>query len=376
MKKTRTLLVKLMIFLFVITFVGTPSVYAYSDVSSGHKYYNAISFITDLGIVSGYSDGTYKPSQTINRAELLKILVESVSNEFIDLVPYESENCFTDVAANQWFTKYVCFAKASGFVNGYSDGTFKPAQTVTFVEALKMAMEILSYPYDASDPWYKGLVETASLYNFIPLDVTAFDQAFNRGQMAELITRMLKYTTGELNDYLGDSVVYTVTYESIDSGLNFEEDINPPSGEMSITSVAFSNGEHIEDFYTCDSYDFNPQLTISNIPESTESLVLFVDDFYNVPDIFNHWVVWNILPTGDEVTIMQDSVPGIEGTNAFGQLGYSGPCPPTGETHEYYFSVYALNSMINLSEGATADEVNSVITPYILDSADITGTYY
>jgi len=179
----------------------------------GYKYEDAVRFIYDLGIVRGYPDGSYQPNKTINRAELLKIVEEAVyDNEFES---YANTSCFSDVKAGEWYTKYVCFAKDRGIVEGYADGTFQPAKGVNFVEALKIVMVGFGDQYTVSDPWYKSMVELASTNNIIPLDVKGFDQVFTRGQMAELITRNIKFKEGFLDEYLGDTADQRVTYESL-----------------------------------------------------------------------------------------------------------------------------------------------------------------
>lgn len=164
--------------------VGVP---VYPDVDFNHKYAEAIYRATGM-IFSGYPDGTFKPDKTINRAEMLKILVE---NEYRghDKEYYVDKKCFPDIIPNEWYTKYVCFAKDKGQIHGYPDGTFRPEDEVNLVEALKMYSSIQIYGHDleASDPWYKSYVDATS--SFIPHDFTSFDQSVTRGQMAQLLLR-------------------------------------------------------------------------------------------------------------------------------------------------------------------------------------------
>lgn len=179
-----------------------------------HEYEEAIWYVYDNEIVNGYDDGSYKPDNTVNRAELLKIIIEAAfGDEFED---YGNKNCFNDVPASEWYTKYVCFAKEEDIVEGYSGNLFKPTQEITFVEALKITMIGFNYDFEEDTPWYKDIVIQASENNFIPLDVTKFNQYFSRGQMAELITRILKSRKGELEEYLGDDADEVVTYEDLD----------------------------------------------------------------------------------------------------------------------------------------------------------------
>lgn len=181
-----------------------------SDVS-GTTYEVAINYLVGEGVLEGYPDGTYKPNQTINRAELLKIILEASDTD----TSTASNSCFPDVMGDDWYVKYVCAAQAAGIVEGYPDGTFKPAQTVNFVEALKITL--LGYGLNtgsATEPWYKQYVDTASGYNMIPLAINAFGQDLSRGEMADMITRLNKNQDGSQSSYLlaafgleGDTVI-------------------------------------------------------------------------------------------------------------------------------------------------------------------------
>jgi hypothetical protein len=125
----------------------------FSDLESGHDNYIAIEYLVSSGTLEGYSDGTFLPEKEVNRAELMKMLVAGQ-----EISPDESlyKNCFSDVTTD-WYAKYVCYAKEMGWVNGYSDGTFKPASTVNKVEALKMIIQ--AYGYGDRLPDETGIAE-------------------------------------------------------------------------------------------------------------------------------------------------------------------------------------------------------------------------
>lgn len=191
----------------------------FTDVKSTDFYSNSVSFLKSEGIVSGYADGSYGYGLNINRAELLKIIVGAkfpgTAGDIMNA--HAGASCFKDVPASQWFTKYICYAKEQGWIQGYGDGTFKPAQNITFVEALKITLEVFGVDYP-KDPnvWYKGVVEKAAEQNIIPLTVTGFDITLNRAEMADLIARKIKYDEGALTDFLGEQKAEAVvTYESI-----------------------------------------------------------------------------------------------------------------------------------------------------------------
>lgn len=176
-----------------------PYEHPFTDLG-GSEWEIAVAFIYTEGIVQGYDDGTFQPEKTINRAELLKIILEAIYGE----IPEVSSNCgFSDVESDGWYAKYVCYAKDEGIVEGYSDGTFRPAQEVNFVEALKITE--LAYGWDVeSDPseWYRDYVETAEAANVIPTSIEEFGESLTRGAMADMISRFIFEGEDNLTEYL------------------------------------------------------------------------------------------------------------------------------------------------------------------------------
>lgn len=104
--------------------------------------------------------------------------------------------------------------------------------------------------------------------------------------------------------------------------------------DLSIKSPSFEPNELIPKKYTCDGQDINPPLTIEGTPKEAKTLVLIVDDPDAPSGTFDHWIVWNILPSTSKIG--ENTVPGTEGMNGARQMGYFGPCPPSG-THRYFF---------------------------------------
>ncbi len=143
---------------------------------------------------------------------------------------------------------------------------------------------------------------------------------------------------------------------------------------MKITSSAFEHQKEIPSSYTCDGQDINPPLTISDVPSEAKDLVLIVND----PDAPNktwvHWTVWNINP--DQKKIIEDSVPkeAQEGVTDFGNSGYGGPCPPSGE-HRYFFKLYALDEKLDLPPRSDINQLEEAMTGHVLEKAALIGIY-
>jgi len=143
---------------------------------------------------------------------------------------------------------------------------------------------------------------------------------------------------------------------------------------MTISTPAFKNGENIPAKYTCDGDNINPLLEISGVPAGAKSLVLIMDDPDSPSGTWLHWLVWNIDPATTEIP--ENSVPAgaVQGATSFGDIGYGGPCPHSGE-HRYFFRLYALDFGLDLPAGTERPDLERAIAGHILAQAELMGTY-
>ena len=111
---------------------------------NGHPAEIAALTLNNLGLINGYPDGTFKPDNTITRAEFAAI----VSRAFkLEDKPVTTE--FTDVPSDHWATGNIGAAYAAGIINGYGDGTFGPEDPIKEEQAVKMVVAALGYNDDA-----------------------------------------------------------------------------------------------------------------------------------------------------------------------------------------------------------------------------------
>ena len=110
----------------------------FSDVSADKWYNNAVSTLCHMGVLGGYSDGTFRPNAPITRAEFAKIAVSFSQANGSAVYSY-----FTDVKTTDWFAPYVTAAKDSSLIEGYSDGSFKPENRITRAEACTIVNRVL-----------------------------------------------------------------------------------------------------------------------------------------------------------------------------------------------------------------------------------------
>ena len=142
---------------------------------------------------------------------------------------------------------------------------------------------------------------------------------------------------------------------------------------MKLTSPAFEHNQGIPSEYTCDGSDTSPELNIEGVPENTKSLVLINDDPDAPVGTWDHWIVFNIPPTTTKINKGQEPS-GLGGKNSWGKTGYGGPCPPSG-THRYFFKLYALDTELDLQEGAAKNDIESAMEGHIIEKAELMGTY-
>ena len=141
----------------------------YTDVPADAWYNNAVSTLTNAGIIDGYEDGTFKPDGNITRAEFATIAVR-----FFEAT-YDGEDLFSDIAGH-WAQDYINEAANAGIVDGYPDGTFRPQQYITRAEAMTMVnrtidrhphkdhllADMIVWPDNPETAWYYEQVQEAT----------------------------------------------------------------------------------------------------------------------------------------------------------------------------------------------------------------------
>ena len=143
--------------------------------------------------------------------------------------------------------------------------------------------------------------------------------------------------------------------------------------ELAIKSPVFEPNSPIPKKHSCDGQNTNPPLTIEGTPKEAKSIALVVDDPDAPSGTFDHWIVWNI--PSSTTRIAENSVPGTEGLNGARQVGFMGPCPPSG-THRYFFKVYALNAELNLGVKSTKRELEKAMQNHVIAKGELIGLYH
>ncbi len=150
-----------------------------------------------------------------------------------------------------------------------------------------------------------------------------------------------------------------------------------------MTSSAFQDQGEIPSRHTCEGEDVSPELSWTEPPAGTQSLVLIVDD-PDAPDpqaprmTWVHWVLYDLpaeargLPEG--VIASQLPAGTRQGLNDWRRTGYGGPCPPIGR-HRYFFKLHALDTVLPDLGTAVKTQVEQAMEGHVLARTQLVGTY-
>ncbi len=149
---------------------------------------------------------------------------------------------------------------------------------------------------------------------------------------------------------------------------------------FSLKSNAFSETGMLPTKYTSDGADVSPQLMWSEAPFNTKSFALIMDDPDKKSGMWVHWVLYD-LPAA--ILELSEGVPcletlahgGKQGSNDYKRIGYSGPNPPKGAPHRYFFKLYALDCLLNLEPRASKQDVEQAMQGHILAECQLMGRY-
>ncbi len=143
MKNLKKTLAVVLAFAMILS-MGAISTFAYSDVAEGTTVSEAVSILSNLNILTGFEDGTFRPSETVTRAQMAAIICRMLGYED-QAQSSKGSTVFEDVAADHWASGYINVAQAQQIINGYGDGNFGPEDKVTYEQAVKMIVAALGY---------------------------------------------------------------------------------------------------------------------------------------------------------------------------------------------------------------------------------------
>lgn len=230
----KKLLSTFILFTMITGFQATAFANPYSDVDESTWYYDSIIELNSIGSMTGNPDGTFSPDKCVNRAEMVKLVLENLfilddeisSDESIESVSSDSivleYKDITDLTA--WYVPYLEVATEVGIIQGYPDKTFRPDNCVNRVEAVKIVMETYSisaysggdsmFVDTPEDEWFYSYLYSAKKNNILPVNhVTELPQAsfyypaepMTRKEVAYLVDKAFKVSFTELHKRARDA---------------------------------------------------------------------------------------------------------------------------------------------------------------------------
>ncbi len=177
----------------------------FTDVPESYRSYTPIEYLRTNNIVKGYLDGSFKPNQEMTRAEFVQLVTNpfflnaDLTNDCLETNTQTDKSAkvkvfFPDVKADDWFATAVCIAKLRNIIRGYPDGTFKPNEKVSFVEAAKMVASVFAVQMDkqsvGDEKWYTIYIQQLDAHKAIPSTIKRLTQNVTRAEMAEMVYRL------------------------------------------------------------------------------------------------------------------------------------------------------------------------------------------
>ena len=168
----------------------------FSDIDQTHPNWPYINYLTSEGIISGFPDGTYRPSESFTRAQAAAVMVKAMGLSTDGVIA----NTFTDVPVSHWAFIAIGAAEKAGLISGFPDGTYRPNDTLTRAQSVALILRLsgqplpqtpLPRPVDISpEHWAAASVAVALDAGMLDLQDIRFNPngAFTRSDMARALS--------------------------------------------------------------------------------------------------------------------------------------------------------------------------------------------
>lgn len=319
MKNLKRIIALVAVFALALTTIASAA--SFTDVAEDSPYYRAVEQLHKIGIIDGYTDGTFKPEQTVTRAEMAKLI--AAMQGYAESAEGKSTTKFSDVPSTHWASGYIASATGTA-INGLPDGTFAPENPVKYEEAVKMIMATLGYKVIAeADGGYPMGYISAAIKEKVTEDVTNANigTEASRGTIAQLIynaidTPLVEQITWN-KDGSGDYIKYDgetkyngspVSYKTLMSE-NLE--IVKAEGVVmnnsyfglteDVTSIDLDDDAEVSVYVTkiwgddFDYFDLNSEATLLVADSDAMDYVGYAVEFYAQENDYDEWEVISIL---------------------------------------------------------------------------------
>ena len=207
----RTLKKVLALTVVLATLLSISAFAAFSDEESiNENFVDAVNLLGALNVMTGDTEGTFRPNDTISRAEAAK-MIYVIRNGGVDdkAAGWTGMTTFSDVASGVWYEGYVNYCASLGIIAGIGGGKFNPSGAVTGVELAKMLLVVADYKPDIEGytgaGWNLNVIRDAQTAGMFEGYTLAYSAAATRQQAAQLFSNAILET--RLAVYIGDTRV-------------------------------------------------------------------------------------------------------------------------------------------------------------------------
>jgi hypothetical protein len=241
MKNLKKVLALVLAFAMCLTMFASAA--TYTDVSSDSEYFNAVTLLSDLGIVTGYTDGTYGPDQTITRAEACALVARMLTGK-TDVAEYQGASNFTDVAKSYWGESAIGYCVVNNIVVGDGDGKFRPDDAVTQAEFVTMVTRGLGYETASSPLTYPYGYISAAQDNDVLKDVTIVpSEPALRGMDAVIVYNAIFAEYPKMATYKYVNGVYTQDIPTVAEYVYHIVKLGEQIGEVKVGTTTYTLDE-------------------------------------------------------------------------------------------------------------------------------------
>ncbi len=218
MKFRKIILAVIMAFVLTICAFAENTTVTFPDVPEDADYAQDVYKLVESGVINGYTDGTFKPSGSVTRAEMAKMI--GLTFGYTDTTDAKG---FPDVAEKAWYAPYALAAQKAGFVEGYEDGTFRPNELITREQVCAILCRITNaydLPFDVEitdeiSKWAVDYVKKAVNNRFMPLEegnTFRATQVIKRYELASALAKFAKVkpatpVTANVRFFMGDEQI-------------------------------------------------------------------------------------------------------------------------------------------------------------------------
>lgn len=170
------------------------SMASYPDDVVNTSYLSSVKFLIDNKIMTGYEDGTFRPGNTITRAEIA-VAVAKATNRTKELEAMAAKNTFSDLSGYGWAKGYINALVDAGIAKGISDTTYAPGKNITYAELITYLVRMntsAASELERTGEWPGNYIQYVETYNMLgDVSVSDWNAAATRGDAAKLMYRFL-----------------------------------------------------------------------------------------------------------------------------------------------------------------------------------------